>query len=288
MGLVIAQVNILQQLEKRLGKCRQKKDESVFQECPHCGNTKWNFEVNISKNVYSCWVCGAAGTIRGLFYDLGVNVILPYIPHVKKEETEKEKKVSIFSEGVAPLTTDNESAMAYLASRNITQEDVCRYRLQWWPDQQRIIFPIYDISGNLLFWTARYIGKDRWQRKYIHSEVEKSELVLALYGDSIESMYLVEGIFDALRLHKEGKSVIVLMGTSISNAVVSFLRELKCKACLVLDADAADRQRKHENVLVKYLGRDKVEAIYLRNGDVSSDGLHGSSGLLGYIQNKMR
>jgi DNA primase len=118
--------------------------------------------------------------------------------------------------------------------------------------------------------------------------VEKSELVLALYGDSIESMYLVEGIFDALRLHKEGKSVIVLMGTSISNAVVSFLRELKCKACLVLDADAADRQRKHENVLVKYLGRDKVEAIYLRNGDVSSDGLHGSSGLLGYIQNKMR
>ena len=279
----------IEELERLLvarigGHYHKKRDELIFQICPFCGNSKDNFEINLYKMLYHCWAGGEGGSIKSLLYKLGIEYDKE-LPEVRRVEKHVEKK-ALLPADVVGWDKSTKEARDYLHGRGITDEDIAKYRIMWWPKEARVVIPLFNAMGALQFWTARFIGKSRSVRKYLHAEVPKNELIMAFYGDQ-PGVYLVEGIFDALRLHKGGKTVIVLMGTSLSTTIVDYLRSMKQKAYLALDSDATDRQLRHEEVLVRALGRDNVEAIYLTNSDVADAGLHGDSGLLGYVKRKV-
>ena len=50
----------LQILIDVLGRSKKSNDEHLFR-CPYCEHSKYKFSINISKNVYKCWICDTRG-----------------------------------------------------------------------------------------------------------------------------------------------------------------------------------------------------------------------------------
>jgi len=108
----------------------------------------------------------------------------------------------------------------------------------------RIIFPLYDPSGNLITLMSRHIGigdsqlPDHW-----HEHYEKS---FYLYGIDKAKDYMrhwrfvvvVEGQVDALQFHNHGvKNVIALCCTNLSDVQLAMIHRYCDEIIVVLDSD---------------------------------------------------
>ena len=114
--------------------------------------------------------------------------------------------------------------------------------------QERIIFPIHDLEGNVIGFTGR-IYENNNQAKYINSKetaiFKKGDILFNYHRAKAEikkkkEVILVEGNMDAIRLAINGiKNVVALMGTSLTNTQVKILKDLRVKIILMLDNDEA-------------------------------------------------
>lgn len=114
--------------------------------------------------------------------------------------------------------------------------------------QNRIVFPIHNLDGQVVGFTARCYLKEETP-KYLNTKetyIFKKGNILFNYHrakDAIrlqKEVILVEGNMDAIRLYSEGiKNVIALMGTSLTKEQVEALKKLRCKIILMLDNDNA-------------------------------------------------
>ncbi len=114
--------------------------------------------------------------------------------------------------------------------------------------QNRIIFPIHDLEGKVIGFTARCYLNDI-KPKYLNTKetyIFKKGNILYNYHrakDSIrlkKEVILVEGNMDAIRMYANGiKNVIALMGTGITKEQVKSLKKLRAKIILMLDNDDA-------------------------------------------------
>jgi hypothetical protein len=193
-------------------------------------------------------------------------------------------------EGLVAIDQSGEEskAMGYLGSRGITREDVRTYEILWWKDQGRVLFPFRNSAGNLIFWTARTIYKEK-RPKYLHASVSKADRVITYRGQNDDNcVFICEGVFDALRLNKTGKTTIMLMGSDISDYLKDYLREGKKDVVLALDNDMADKQHMYQAELERCLGKDKVKAVYLPEKDVAEIGLIGGEGFSGYMRSRLK
>jgi DNA primase len=119
--------------------------------------------------------------------------------------------------------------------------------------------------------------------------VSKTDKIIIYNGNSDDkSVFLVEGVFDAIRLNKMGKTTIILLGTEISQKLAEFCRIKEYSVVLCLDNDASKKEWGYEIDLKRELGADKVRAIYLPEKDVAEIGLQGGEGFAGYIRAKLR
>jgi DNA primase len=280
---------LLALLRDKISPYRMRRHEAVFQECPFCRNTKANFEVNLAKQAYHCWVCGNGGGLAQLLFKLQIEYQIRQIPKEEKV-VESADKACELPEGCLPINhnlTNVDIVLRYLKSRGIDEADVQRYGIMWWEPQSRIMFPFRNELGNLIFWTARTIYKNA-RSKYIHADVSKSDKVIIYNGNSEDkSVFLVEGVFDAIRLNKMGKTTIVLLGTEISQKLTEFCRIKDYSVVLCLDNDASKKEWNYEASLKRELGEGKVRAIYLPEKDVAEIGLQGGEGFVGYIKARL-
>ena len=112
--------------------------------------------------------------------------------------------------------------------------------------QGRVIFPICDIDGNVIAYSARRI-KDGEEAKYVNSPetylFHKSNI---LYNYHIAKdkakiaghIYVLEGFMDVFALHKVGMdNAVAIMGTALTNEHISLLRQLNVEIRLCLDGD---------------------------------------------------
>ena len=283
---------ILRLIKYKLGASRQRGQETVFKDCPRCHNSRWNFEVNVNKLLVHCWVCGWGGNIQRLLNELEIEYS-GKLPKAKEEEKRSETDDMKLPEGTIPISQSKhvDIIMRYLASRGINEEDVGYYEIRWWPTEGRLVFPFRDEVGNLTFWTARTIFRNV-RPKYYHASSETSSRIIKYVGQKHNPdifCYVVEGVFDGVRLNKEGKDVIILMGTNISSTVVEYLRMFTRKVALVLDADAHHKSIKYEQELARHLGKENVKVIYLPERDVADRGLDNSGeGLAGFVRARMK
>jgi len=281
---------LFDQIKEKLGEHRLRGDEVIFKDCPWCNNDRWNLQVSSSKLKYHCWVCSRGGNLTSLLNFLDIHYVgdLPIPPKERPLDTRGIKEARL-PEGVVPLVgckVENK-VMGYLGSRGITRGDVSKYEIMWWPGKERVLFPFRNGMGNLIFWTARTIFK-HVRPKYLHADVSKSDKLLKYDGLDNEEIYVVEGVFDGIKVNKLGHTVVVLMGTAISEVVKDYLRVLKKKVVLVLDKDAASKQLKYEDELAMLLGRYQVRALYLPEKDVASIGIpEGCEGFVGYVKSRM-
>lgn len=116
----------------------------------------------------------------------------------------------------------------------------------------RIIFPIYDIDGNILGFTGRiYKKQDAGESKYLNTKetlIFKKGTILYNLNNAKEyirkqkEIIICEGQMDTIRLHTIGiNNVISLSGTSITKEQIDIISSLKCDITLNLDQDEAGK-----------------------------------------------
>ena len=114
--------------------------------------------------------------------------------------------------------------------------------------QNRIMFPIHDLEGHVIGFTARCYLRDITP-KYLNTKetyIFKKGNILFNYHRAKESVRLqkylvvVEGNMDAIRLYATGlKNVVALMGTSLTKEQIEALKKMRTKIILMLDNDSA-------------------------------------------------
>jgi DNA primase len=113
----------------------------------------------------------------------------------------------------------------------------------------RVIFPVHNISGKVIAFGARMMGKDKNQPKYINSpETEiyhKSDVLYGLYQgkNSIRQKdvcYLVEGYTDVISMHQSDvENVVSSSGTALTENQIKLIHRFTENVTVLFDGDAA-------------------------------------------------
>ncbi len=114
--------------------------------------------------------------------------------------------------------------------------------------RNRLMFPIYDISGRMIAFGGRALAEDE-KAKYLNSPesvlFDKSSLVygLSFARDKIvksKQVVVAEGYFDVLMPYQYGiTNVVATLGTSLTERHVRLLSRYAKEAILLFDADTA-------------------------------------------------
>jgi DNA primase len=114
---------------------------------------------------------------------------------------------------------------------------------------ERIVFPIYNVSGKVLGFGGRIIKKDTKAPKYLNSpETVVYEKRKQLYGLSIskndirvkDQAFLVEGYMDVVSLNQSGvENVVAASGTAFTEEQARLLKRFSHNITMLFDGDVA-------------------------------------------------
>lgn len=115
--------------------------------------------------------------------------------------------------------------------------------------RDRLMFPIWNISGKVIAFGGRILKKAENQPKYINTaETEvyhKSQILYGIYQAKSEirkndACFLVEGYTDVISLHQAGiKNVVASSGTALTKEQVLLIRRFTENIIILYDGDAA-------------------------------------------------
>lgn len=162
---------------------------------------------------------------------------------------------SIIKEFKIGLSTMNTEIIEILKSKNFNTDDilksgVCTGSGNYIYDlyKNRIMFPLFDISGNVVGFSGR-VYDEVSDNKYINTmetEIFKKGNLLYNYHNAKaearknKNIIIVEGFIDVIRLWSIGiKNVVATMGTAITKNQASLIRKLSSNIILMFDGDKA-------------------------------------------------
>ncbi|PID28877.1 MAG: DNA primase [Candidatus Cloacimonadota bacterium] len=115
--------------------------------------------------------------------------------------------------------------------------------------RNRVVFPIYDITGDVVAFSGRDLGDSDQVAKYLNSpETEiynKSSIFFGFYHSlesirKLDSAILVEGNLDQIKMFNFGyKNCIALCGTGLTEQHVKILKRNVSKVTIIFDGDKA-------------------------------------------------
>ncbi len=113
----------------------------------------------------------------------------------------------------------------------------------------RVIFPVHGLSGKVVAFGARMLGKEKNQPKYINSPetdiYHKSDVLYGLYEgkNSIRQhdvCYLVEGYTDVISMHQaDVENVVASSGTALTENQIKLIRRFTENITVLFDGDNA-------------------------------------------------
>ncbi len=126
----------------------------------------------------------------------------------------------------------------FLSSRGIYFEDIFNYNLltaHWGKYKGRLIIPLMENNVIRYFVSREMLDKG----KYLNPLIDRKDLLLYYLGtENKMRLYIVEGAFDGISLNKLGRSVLMLLGSSISEVQLEKIEKIGFKEAVVfLDGD---------------------------------------------------
>jgi len=264
-------VSELEQACRLLGwNTRLRKDELLVEVCPFCGNPKYNFQISTTKGVYHAWCCNAKGSLRGLgrFFPLGdvakhSRVKLPKEEAfgLTPEDTQQLQVFSKFKELIKLDSATRREVEGFLAGRGLTFDQAIGYKIRYCDQkilldetrekrynkvtyENRLIIPLFDISGNLVFFVGRALDKSN-STKYLNCGVKRKRFLPVYLGSTNpDTVLLVEGVFDALAAHQTGYSAIPLLSMDIGSPQLFSLLGIGFDR-IVLSLDSGEVENSH-------------------------------------------
>ena len=235
--------------------------------CVLCGDSstnqskrRFNLEFNSGEPIYHCFNCGKSGNfiqlyslVKGITYDEAKREFRKFDANMIKRgfnnKKPKQKKLDIpqptyhnYITGDCVSIDDNVDGIVLNAYKNKLKDFIksrkthshkllIAYKGKY---KGRIIIPIYDIIGNILFFQGRAIENN--PKKYDNPPVEKSYIILN--SDKFDrSKYIIvtEGIFDALSIGNQGTTCL---GASVNDVFLSqIIHKTDIGLILALDND---------------------------------------------------
>jgi hypothetical protein len=197
--------------------------------CPICAPTdpsKKKLSIRTDTSANHCWVCGwKSRTIVPLIRKYGEqsqlnkfkelfglsdsqNNLVTGEKEEKKIELPKDFQLLTLASTSDP---DVKAAWRYLTSRGLDEKDAWYYKfgisneMRW---KRRIIMPSFDKDGNLNFFTARAIDKER-KPKYDNPDVDKNPIVFnEININWSKKLVLVEGPFDLVKCPHNSTAIL--------------------------------------------------------------------------------
>ena len=275
-------MNLISLLSQILGDYKEFGKGEVYFSCPFCHNHKRKFAVNVLKNAFHCWHCGARGrSLITLFKKLDVSpsqlkelrslLSDDQINNYIEEDTNTELYLP---PGFKPLWIPSKSihyinAIKYLKNRGITGYDIIRYQMGYTMDgpyASRIIIPSYDCNNKLNYFLARSFYESGL--KYKNPPVSKNVIVFENQINWKMPLVLCEGVFDAIAIRR---NAVPLLGKFVPKKLLKMMIKNQVKEVYVaLDDDAITEAREIEQNLSQY-GID-VKLVNLDKKDPSELG----------------
>lgn len=141
----------------------------------------------------------------------------------------------------------------------------------------RVIFPVHNLSGKVIAFGARMLGKDKNQPKYINSpETEiyhKSDVLYGMYqGKNAirqkDNCYLVEGYTDVISMHQcDVENVVASSGTALTEAQIKLIKRFTENITVVFDGDAAGIKAALRGIDMILQGGLNVRVVLIPDGD---------------------
>ena len=144
--------------------------------------------------------------------------------------------------------------------------------------RNRIIFPINNISGNIIGFGGRIIDDSKNLAKYINSpETPFFKKGSNLYNldrarklsNKLEDVYLVEGYMDVIGLSKNGiENTVANLGTALTNKQIQILKQFYNHIIICFDGDQSGYKaalRAAENIIDELKPDKKISFLLLEN-----------------------
>ena len=238
-----------------LGTGKQTARGNYAYHCPFCNHHKPKLEINMTENQkgenpWHCWVCDKRGKkLIQVFKQVKISpeVLLELKSIIKVETADKEfvvtEKLNLPKEfklltNIQQSNITGRHALAYIKSRNISEEDILKYNIGYCesgPYKNMIIIPSYDENGILNYFTGRSFEKDP-KIKYKNPSVSRDIIPFELFINWDLPFILCEGPFDAIAIKR---NAIPLLGKNIqSNLMKKIVMSSVEKIYIALDKDA--------------------------------------------------
>ena len=133
------------------------------------------------------------------------------------------------------------TAKLWLEKYGVTDTEACVI-CGWSEQYQRLILPVYNTRGRLVYWTGRYFGVLPNQPKYLNTTTKKSTVVfdtatLDLYTNDSSVVVVVEDILSALAIYRSGFRAIALLGSYLDDTIISTVLRQHRQVLMWLDSD---------------------------------------------------
>jgi DNA primase len=283
-------MNLISLLSQILGDYKEFGKGEHYFTCPFCHNTKPKFAVNVIKNAFHCWHCGAKGrSLITLFKKLDVS---PSQLRELRSLLSEDQLANYVEENVeinlrlpreyTPLwiagnNIHYSNATKYLKARGITETDIIRYQMGYAMDGPyggRVIIPSYDHENVLNYFIARSFYDSGL--KYKNPPVSKNVIMFENQINWKLPIVLVEGAFDAIAVRR---NAIPLLGKFVPKKLLKMMIQKKVKdVYIALDDDAIRDAREIERTLATY--DMNVKLVNLNKKDPSELGFDDTWGCI--------
>lgn len=251
-----------------LGLPRRQSSEHLYT-CPYCNHHKKKFSVNLSLNVFKCWVCDARGrNLRRIIRRFGsftqlkewdkLSGIVDFSSEAfelfKTEEPEIIQRIDLpkeFKTLTGKITPADIRPYSYLQNRGLTKYDILKYKIGYCSEGEfegRIIIPSFDSEGYVNYFIARSYN-EHWMR-YKNPNASRNIIFNELNIDWDSDVTLVEGVFDAIF----AGNAVALLGSTLREESRLFQHIIKndSSVFIALDPDAEKKAMKIARTLLKY------------------------------------
>ncbi|HEY5826250.1 MAG TPA: DNA primase [Cyclobacteriaceae bacterium] len=141
----------------------------------------------------------------------------------------------------------------------------------------RVIFPVHNLTGKVIAFGARMLGKDKNQPKYINSpETEIYHKSNVLYGlfqaknaiRQFNTCYLVEGYTDVISLHQaDVENVVASSGTALTEEQIKLIKRFTDNITVLFDGDAAGIKAALRGIDMILQGGMNVRVVLFPDGE---------------------
>lgn len=240
----------------------------------HHSYDKDKMAVDFNILAYHCWVCESSGTVSklvkeyfspeevALFKEFKENATFTRSNGDKKSYSDTVEADFATFESLVGYDADNlrfdpeqKKVISYLNSRGIGRDKIFFYNIAFSRKGKygaSVVVPSYDLNHKMNYFVARKVSD--WQRpKYMNSDGDKNNIIFnECYIDWSKQLFIVEGVFDYIRLHGENRAIVIGSYFNERHRLFKKIVQHKTPVVLMLDPDAIVKAFSIANTLVKW------------------------------------